>query len=836
MDLQIGSDCKAARNRRRRAPRAYDQFVQRQLRLDENVDVYLADLKRLFGIITTVHNEDFLKCAFVNDLPASVKSQLITSSNFSDMQLCDIVVKARSINDQTGHRSRDCPTKPIRRCYNYGSRDHLANRCQSGCILPLLFKSSSVKMRVNGIDCNGLVDSGATRTLISKRIYLPTKGKCTTTLINGSKVQGGAVIKTSCLSVDMDIPFDALVGMDIINRLGGIQIFQGSVKFLRDADVVHHASASHVSSKRQMPSVSIRDDDFSAIFDRNSWSCEWVWKNGEPEKMYNSIASYSIDTDLQQDFEKESVDTTDGSNAGKQIETDADACVDKIRSWRRKGKHLSIMDLSRAYLQIHVREKLWKYQMVRFGGRQFCLTRLGFGFNVAPTIMKAVMEKVISLDHNMSAKSVKLHLSKYGLESKDPHKIDDARVLGLKVYKMHGKLYWKRDNKPLNSDVPTTKRHLFSFCCYLKRLCGDIGWDDPIPENVMKLIENLTVKFREHDPVQGKWRIEETSNSVSIWCDASSVAVGVVVELNGNVIEDASWLRKMDDDTHINLAELEAVIKGVNIAISNKFSKIKILTDSSSVRAWVACAIMRDNPIPARGLGQALVRRQVSLLRQILEDGHNALRQPTLSELNRLWTESLLRSEAIVERIERIHSKRHRGYNALTFRSQMFTKVCKKFGVDIWYICEYRPQGNGIVERLHRHVMRTLPSRSNLFIRIRLPVFVKQHKSNTVVHDFSPGDAVYVWSPGSRWFTEWPMQVVTGAGNGLSVEVAGIPRHIADLRKATYCKNHSSMSISNNYNESQSLANADDGIRSDTKSEIIPRVQRKRNTPLYPKD
>ncbi|KAI0978015.1 hypothetical protein GJ496_001777 [Pomphorhynchus laevis] len=166
-----------------------------------------------------------------------------------------------------------------------------------------------------------------------------------------------------------------------------------------------------------------------------------------------------------------------------------------------------------------------------------------------------------------------------------------------------GSYIWKRDNKPLDSDVSTTKRQLFSFCgkgighfpvcgwlrpscSYLKRLCNDLGWDDSIPEN----------------------------------CDASGVAVGVVVEINGNVIEDTSWLRKMDDDTHINLAELEAVIKGVNIAISNKFSKIKILTDSSSVRAWVACAIMRDKPISTRGLGQALVRRRVSLLHQILEE------------------------------------------------------------------------------------------------------------------------------------------------------------------------------------------------------------------------
>ncbi|KAI0990389.1 hypothetical protein GJ496_003430 [Pomphorhynchus laevis] len=82
------------------------------------------------------------------------------------------------------------------------------------------------------------------------------------------------------------------------------------------------------------------------------------------------------------------------------------------------------------------------------------------------------------------------------------------------------------------------------------------------------------------------------------------------------------------------------------------------------------------------------------------------------------------------------------------------------------------------------------------------------------------------------------MRVVTGAGNRLFVEVAGIPRHITDVRKATDCRNHSSMSISNanNYNEPQSLADADDDIRSDTPSGIIPRVQRKINAPPYLRD
>ncbi|KAI0985745.1 hypothetical protein GJ496_011070 [Pomphorhynchus laevis] len=498
MDLQIGSGCKAQgiddvgnclplflQKALRTAlltafsisaTRAYDQFVQRQMRSDQKVDVYLADLTRLFGIITTVHNEDFLKCVFVNGLPASVKSQLIISSNFSDMQLCDIVVKARSItvnNDRdkniqcftchkTGHRSRDYPTKPIQRCYNCGSRDHLRIDVM-------------VKMRVNGIDCNGLVDTGATRTLISKRIYLLTKGECTATLIDGSKVACKETVK-----IDIQLEWISSINWVVFKYLEGLLSFlEMRLSFIMYKRVMYLQNGKCLCFQLEMTTLV---SYLMKIHVR-------VWKNGEPEKLYNSIASYIIDPDVQQDFENEVncwilegwlipydgevraliplmavMDATKskvrpvldfrGLNGFVTSNTaDADVCVDKIRSWRRKGEHLSIMDLSRAYLQIYVYEKLWKYQVARFGGRQVCLTRLEFELNVAPKIMKAVVEKVITLDHNvraacdsylddiivdesqMSAKSVKLHLSKYGLKSKEPQKIDAVRVIGLKSLK-----------------------------------------------------------------------------------------------------------------------------------------------------------------------------------------------------------------------------------------------------------------------------------------------------------------------------------------------------------------------------------------------------------------
>ena len=46
-----------------------------------------------------------------------------------------------------------------------------------------------------------------------------------------------------------------------------------------------------------------------------------------------------------------------------------------------------------------------------------------------------------------------------------------------------------------------------------------------------------------------------------MWCDASSLAIGTVLEVAGEIVEDCSWLRKKDDMAHINFAEFEAVIK-----------------------------------------------------------------------------------------------------------------------------------------------------------------------------------------------------------------------------------------------------------------------------------
>ena len=60
------------------------------------------------------------------------------------------------------------------------------------------------------------------------------------------------------------------------------------------------------------------------------------------------------------------------------------------------------------------------------------------------------------------------------------------------------------------------------------------------------------------------------------------------------IIEDGAWLRKADDGTHINLAELNAMIKGVNLAMKWGAGVIIIFTDSTAVYSWLSLLLKKD--------------------------------------------------------------------------------------------------------------------------------------------------------------------------------------------------------------------------------------------------
>lgn len=91
---------------------------------------------------------------------------------------------------------------------------------------------------------------------------------------------------------------------------------------------------------------------------------------------------------------------------------------------------------------------------------------------------------------------------------------------------------------------------------------------------IRALPEEVVKEVIKSDPVRGPWSARGD--------EATSTALRVEVEFNESIVEDASWLSK-DDSCHMNMAALDAVIKGMNFALAWVVKKMEVVTDSSTV-------------------------------------------------------------------------------------------------------------------------------------------------------------------------------------------------------------------------------------------------------------
>ena len=237
----------------------------------------------------------------------------------------------------------------------------------------------------------------------------------------------------------------------------------------------------------------------------------------------------------------------------------------------------------------------------------------------------------------MSAAHVKKHLERYGLVAKEAVPLDGARVLGLKVAQTDGVLSWRRDNVlPDVTTQPCSRRELFSVCgrlvghypqagwlrvaCgFMKREAGNIAWNAPIPGRVHAMLCESLTRVEQSDPVRGRWPIPP-GMSGRVWCDASSLALGVLVEVEGVAVEDGSWLRTKGDVQHINVAELESVVKGLNLAIKWGLTDMEVVTNSATVCGWLRSVIEDSHRPRTSGLSEMIIKRRLCILGELMSE------------------------------------------------------------------------------------------------------------------------------------------------------------------------------------------------------------------------
>ena len=92
------------------------------------------------------------------------------------------------------------------------------------------------------------------------------------------------------------------------------------------------------------------------------------------------------------------------------------------------------------------------------------------------------------------------------------------------------------------------------------------GWNDPDDDaSLRRVVEEVLAKVTRDDSVRGNWSV--SGEELNTWVDASLLATGVVLERHGDILEDACWLCLTNNAQHINLAELDAIVKSLNLVL-----------------------------------------------------------------------------------------------------------------------------------------------------------------------------------------------------------------------------------------------------------------------------
>ena len=89
-------------------------------------------------------------------------------------------------------------------------------------------------------------------------------------------------------------------------------------------------------------------------------------------------------------------------------------------------------------------------------------------------------------------------------------------------------------------------------------------------------METLT-RIQLKDSVIGDWCVDK--REFAVWMDGSSFATGVAPEANRSVVESVSWLRPANNAQHINLVDLDEILKRVNLVLQWQAKVLHIWTD-----------------------------------------------------------------------------------------------------------------------------------------------------------------------------------------------------------------------------------------------------------------
>ena len=167
------------------------------------------------------------------------------------------------------------------------------------------------------------------------------------------------------------------------------------------------------------------------------------------------------------------------------------------------------------------------------------------------------------------------------------------------------------------------------------------NWDNEVRDaSLCCMLTETMARVCKSDPVMGDLCVDD--NKMKVWVDASSMATGVALGVNGSIVKDACWLHPINDPRHINLAELDAVIKGVNLPLQWQARVLHVITDSACVHRLVSDTLTKKARVNTKATSKMLVRWLLGTLPALVE-GYMLTMDITLVKSCQNHTDSLTR-------------------------------------------------------------------------------------------------------------------------------------------------------------------------------------------------
>ena len=370
--------------------------------------------------------------------------------------------------------------------------------------------------------------------------------------------------------------------------------------------------------------------------------------------------------------------------------------------------------------------------------------------------------KIVTLDVEMKNLKQK-ELKENGFVAKEPEALEGGAMLRLKLRKADdGQVKFERANTIPEVSQGLTRKELFSICgklvghypqagwlrvacSYVKRHAEGDSWDDYVGDGIRDRMKEIVEEVRKNNSVKGMWRVPK-SDSGTVWCDASELVMGVVFEIGGTEVEDASWMRKEE----YNQKKCEEV-EVANGQFNEKFTQME--TDKREVVAfWKRQVEAKTDEIAD------------------LNDRHIGLQQTRDNEREQYELQIQQQHNEYQEMKDQLTSENMilRGKLAALeeFKVQKEDLMAKFAVMEEELKKKDQDHKENIYNLEKKAVMNAPPAEEGDCGDGRVQI----------------GEEVWVRPGDARCTTRWGRGYVTGVNSANNIEVDGVPRHILDVR------------------------------------------------------